>query len=532
MNLRRSCCLGLAAGVWLVGCRQIAGIEERSSSETPTQVGGAAGSSGEGGSAGASGSTQGASGAGGSSGSSGTAGAGGTSGTGGTSGAAGTSGTGGTAGAGGTGFVCPGAPDGASACEQCRYANCCEAAVACAADPVCSVFQSCLDACPGGDDVCRAQCDPIRSGQTIPDVVAPWMQCQTVHCENECEVSCGGIVGPFLMGTATPGTEASCAACLTNPAQCATARECGQSLRCVQGNICVRNCHPFDDICIFNCRRDYREDPTNPVGAAFIKRSSVEQLCLAANECARGSDWSCLPFPSWPPVQPHGIEGQLLRRRILQYQTNTAYVADANVVQCANPASAAQVVSDCVVLGTQHTSDADGVFKFNAATNVFGSGNFLRVTHDGVNPEFLPTLYYQYPLTSRNNEDPPDDPFSMLLVLPTADQVDLLLTNIPLQRDPSLGILLVVARDCHRYVTQDIDFTLDPAPANLVELKTDPGLSYANYAHIYPNLAPGYYTIHGTLTTDPTMPEVNRIGVMVEAGAVTQVDIVPNHVLQ
>jgi len=171
-------------------------------------------------------------------------------------------------------------------CEECVAASCCKEAAACAGDPSCAPFASCQAAC-NGDPACRSQCvadnQPIGNSTTF----GPLYRCTVAHCENACNLPCGGA-GPFFTA---PDAAATCQACLSHNA-CGAIRDCTTDDTCVADEYCALSCQGRTD-CYTTC--GFQSDAGSPLLA-----SAVGAIKTCGSACALGEDWTCIGHVNWP----------------------------------------------------------------------------------------------------------------------------------------------------------------------------------------------------------------------------------------
>jgi hypothetical protein len=168
-------------------------------------------------------------------------------------------------------------------CASCVSARCCPASSACATDPACEPYASCVGAC-AGDPTCRAQCelDPPDNSSEGP----PLSACLAARCESECGLTCGSVE----ISSAGPDAAAACQSCIVANG-CAVARACAASVECAARRLRFYACPAAD--CKEAC--DEGHDAGSALSAAL--GGVAEGKCF--NACATGADWSCVGHVNW-----------------------------------------------------------------------------------------------------------------------------------------------------------------------------------------------------------------------------------------
>jgi hypothetical protein len=182
---------------------------------------------------------------------------------------------------------------GTTRCASCVSAHCCPESAACAANPACAPFATCVGAC-AGDPTCRAQCwldfTPGKSKEG-PALSA----CLVAQCENACGLTCGGVANPTSYGGVPPDAAAACQNCIVANG-CDQARQCGASADCESLRLCAGIC--FTPDCLQACHGS--DDAGVPPELALAQITGG----VCANACARGADWACVGHVSWPRPAP------------------------------------------------------------------------------------------------------------------------------------------------------------------------------------------------------------------------------------
>jgi len=172
---------------------------------------------------------------------------------------------------------------GTPTCAQCALSHCCSQSNACAADPVCAPYESCLGNCHG-DPACRSRCVMDQpSGTSAP--VGPLSACLATQCETECGLVCGGLAAYET----PPGAAEACQVCLVKNA-CADARACASSAECeAVFQQCNLACSTWD--CVEACQIAHgalTAKGSSPDGGAYT--SFIQDwggACSTAKACAR-----------------------------------------------------------------------------------------------------------------------------------------------------------------------------------------------------------------------------------------------------
>ncbi len=167
-------------------------------------------------------------------------------------------------------------------CGACLTASCCNEATACADDPECSAFESCLAACAAGDDACRAQCS-VRHPIGLSTAAAELQACLVSHCMARCDLSCGSMAALFT----PPDAAGACVSCVRASSACGTALACQQSVDCVELDECLVSGSPGLD-------RTQACSTQHEAGAALFGPFLVQFSGSCATPCASGNDWACV----------------------------------------------------------------------------------------------------------------------------------------------------------------------------------------------------------------------------------------------
>jgi hypothetical protein len=166
---------------------------------------------------------------------------------------------------------------GASACGQCVATACQGAIRTCGADPDCTTYLSCLDACPtapsGGPDPACAKACPRGTSTAGTSAEAQIDDCRNTGAGAKC-ASCGidgGGENPIVHQTCVPTTD-------TTP--CYT---CEDSSCCKTQAACAANpdCHAYK-VCLEDCYVGAADDAGAPAGGA-PDGGFCEAICAAVH---------------------------------------------------------------------------------------------------------------------------------------------------------------------------------------------------------------------------------------------------------
>ena len=304
-------------------------------------------------------------------------------------------------------------------CNTCLQGECLPAAEACAQNPACAAFASCLGGC--GDDIaCRGQCindHPVGTGQQVPTLLT----CLESHCQSDCQLACGGIPTTVQVDAAT-----SCYDCLSANA-CDAASACLTDLECESVLFCVFATHTIDTRQACDDGRD--------AGAALWATLLQDYSGSCSTQCDVGQNWYCVGRVTWPVT----AAPQVATTVVVDEEPIGSAVPGVPVTAClvAEPTCDPPIASGItdstgsVPLALQEAGvgspGVDAVFELGAVDAGAGTALFPELVFVGY-PLTEPTSQYQTPVVTRD------------------ELASLLPGGITL--DPSRGHVLLSARDC------------------------------------------------------------------------------------
>lgn len=312
-------------------------------------------------------------------------------------------------------------------CQSCVAAKCCEAASACAGDPGCSAFESCVLGC-GSDYRCRAECE-VRAPSGPGLDVAAFNRCLATECETECGESCG-----LPTGYAEPDAAVACQDCIVAHA-CDTTAACAGDLDCLLVGRCKSQCRTLD--CSNACAASSEAGAT--LWANVIH--GVGSACLAP--CGIGAYWQCVgkvafPFP----------KSEIIRAQIAVSDVSGGSPLQGSVVKACRATDA--MCTEPVAMGT---TGADGIatLALSRAFTGYGFAAYFEVAAPG----YVPFLYFlSFPLS---------EPNASLTINMTSQTTFAQLTSLVrgFTPDPTRGVIVSDANDCHLTPASDVVFTAD-----------------------------------------------------------------------
>jgi hypothetical protein len=404
-----------------------------------------------------------------------------------------------------------GLPYGTSVCASCVQANCCTESTACAGDPTCEAYFSCVGACAIGDWQCRAQClldDPVGAAPGY----APLTACVSGQCEAECGLTCGG-----LDYFSPPNAAAECQTCLgTN--DCAAEKACATSVGCVAYAQCMHQCSTPD--CRLACTLAAEGGFVTTTEDAGITASrspyasTVDPSGACNASCAVGNNWTCLGHVNWPS----GTTGAVtLTSRVVE-QLSGSPLRGINVSLC-------QLISPCSPPVPSGTSDMQGNVTIDVPASALGfpSDDYVQITASS--GSILPTNYFLgYPVS--RPLAPMAQPY--LTVLTPAD-LPLLESLVGLDGglEGTTGLASFEVLDCNGFAAPGATVTMEPQPAPSNEFYLNaagtPSLAATATGSLgiggFPAVPPGTVTL--TATPQGLDRASSRTTVLVQAGAET-----------
>jgi hypothetical protein len=354
-----------------------------------------------------------------------------------------------------------GLPYGTNVCASCVNTSCCTESTACAADPVCSAYESCLGTC-NGDPKCRSQCTIDNPVGVAADVSA-LSACLATNCETACGLTCGGVADLI----SEPDAAVSCEQCLKG-SQCAQAEACASSEPCVAFVMDFLAFSRLDSIevseqaqCASSAASGLefliggvssicgKNPPTlDPDASASSTAGAFAQSYGACTTpCAIGNYWACVDHVTWPsPNSTTYTFGYTVTDFV-----NSQPVAGALVQVC----SAGD--ENCSQMLTQGTTDADGRVSLTFQNIREGSGlglnGFLRTTAADIVPL---DYYWGFPLVEAQLPN-----LSGTAISPTELQDQW--NALGVAADPTRGTVIVSVADCRVQVAPGVKITLTTA---------------------------------------------------------------------
>lgn len=251
-------------------------------------------------------------------------------------------------------------------CQSCVAASCCDQAAACASDPGCSSYESCLLAC-GADYGCRARCvaaNRVVAGDTVPKMD----QCVVAHCEGVCGVSCGAT-GSY----AEPDAAQACQDCIS-ARSCGNAEACGSNLDCEEIGHCALGCISED--CPLACANAHPDAAAGFNSLIF----GVGSECLTV--CSVGKYFECLGRVAWPLAKSQNLTVTLSATSSAHPNGTpglTVKACNTTDVTCSNPL-------------VQGTTDSQGSVKLAFPTIgkvAYGFKGYFDVSGPGIMPYLI-----------------------------------------------------------------------------------------------------------------------------------------------
>jgi hypothetical protein len=406
-----------------------------------------------------------------------------------------------------------GLPYGTSTCASCVNASCCTESNACAGDPVCSAYESCLGECKG-DGACQQGCALSNPPGTAIDV-SVLSACLANSCESACNLTCGALAGYAV----APDAGDSCQSCMATSA-CSQTQACATSANCDALNRCLAVCSTLDcrDECellhgtnpAFNVVPDAGDGDAGATWVAFWQARSG--ACYAA--C--GPDWECVGHVSWPTPQT----AQATFNFDVKDESTVAPVQGANVTLCG-----AQDTNCDTPLAPTATTDGAGFVSLAfqnaagaAAQLALGLNGFVKVT----SPDLVPYYYYWgFPLSTAQIY------LYSEVTTPTELQQDF--TNVGVTTLSGRGTVGVGVYDCNGTRAAGVQVTLSSADG-MTQSFTTLGVSTSTTDQsgvlVFANVPVGNFYVTATPTV-LRVPSSQNVYGNVRAGATTQILVWP-----
>jgi hypothetical protein len=311
----------------------------------------------------------------------------------------------------------------ASGCTPCMEGACCAPMAACRGDAICASTMDCLARCPGNDDLCRSAC-AIRGD----DVMAAVATCQATSCASDCNLECGGLFGLDLFWFAQGSGE--CQRCETSDPSCSAFATLSKNASFVANTLCLDNCRPYDQVCLFNC--DSTDTVDWPEGGIALIQGAAG-ACAAA--CPTPS-WTCLGSVGWPSATSPSVTA---RFKVSDYETGKG-VPDVSVRACG------QLDTECATALGTGTVDAGGVVTL---TVVAPFGGYVELSAPG----YVTGLWFSYP--SRTASSLSSEPGNV----PSVGLVSAkLFASFPATQTAGLGSILAIPLDCFGQPATGVSF--------------------------------------------------------------------------
>jgi hypothetical protein len=403
-----------------------------------------------------------------------------------------------------------GLPYGTDTCASCVNANCCTESYACAADPVCLAYQSCLGGC-NGDAACRQRCalsDPPGTGSNVSVLSA----CLAGSCATACSLTCGAFAGFPI----APDAGDSCQSCIAATNACSQIQACATSANCDALNRCYATCSTVD--CRDECESLHGTDPAfnivpdagdGDAGAAW----AVFDLALGgACHTACGPNWECVGHVSWPAVQT----AQATFNFDVKDESSVDPVLGASVTLCGGLDTSCETP-----LAPTASTDGAGLVSLTFQNQAGAAGQlnlglngFLKVT----SPDIVPYYYYWgFPISTAQ----------IYLYGETTTQPELQqdLANLGVTPLSGRGTVGVVTYDCTGIRAAGVQVMLSSADGmtqSFTSLGVPASTTDQSGILIFTNVPAGSFYV----TAQPTalrLPSSQNLYGNVRAGATTQV---------
>lgn len=391
-------------------------------------------------------------------------------------------------------------------CTACLRGGCCDEMAACAADAPCAKTFSCMNGCPPGDEICRADC---VSGWGPP--LAKLLACRANRCEIDCNSTCGDAIGVLVPDVIKGAPD--CASCLQKKV-CVEATTCANDAACLQYLGCnFRVCNPNDYACLMRCGVQFDA----AAKAALAVQSKAASSCSA--ECRLNTNWDCAGKRSWP----YSIESKSMAiSQRIQDLVSGKRLAGAAVKACGNGDPG------CSMPVSTTTTDDHGLFSMTVYSNAPGSifNGYFEVTGAGVYPSLLvifPSIVGDMPATA--------DTFVYSLI-PSAVTVEAVAKEVlEIAIEPDRGLLFVTMIDCLSFLGTGVQLEVSSADDRTTTTylldgipSKEPQQAVEGLAVVW-NVPPGKAEIVGKLAS--TGEVVGRVTVPVRAGYMTNFSLVP-----
>jgi hypothetical protein len=353
---------------------------------------------------------------------------------------------------------------GTSRCASCVSAGCCHESSACAANPACAPYASCVGKCVG-DPACRAQCaidsPPGNSGEG-PALSA----CLAAQCESACGLTCGGIINGASYSAVPPDAAAACQTCIVGNGVCEASHACGASPDCEAYLFCNGRCQTED------CKQECGS--SHDAGVDLVTAWSMASGGRCASSCLGSGSWACVGHVSWPRPRSAMVTMTI---EVKDYVVGSDFsgvdvsICDRKDPECAHPrAHGSTLANGQVVLQFPNPADATSL----------GLDGYVRLT----SPEIAPYLYYWgFPLSEPEYVLVDSFQWKTAIKVLTPAELTTLSNSVGIPYDPAASVVIASALDC------------DARGAAGVQIKTDP---------VYPSVQEVYDLDRTKTSTDNT----------------------------
>jgi hypothetical protein len=311
---------------------------------------------------------------------------------------------------------------------------------------------------------------------------------------------------------AGPASAASCQDCITAN-YCQVAQMCAVSPDCQAHTFCRLNCVTGD--CVGACAL------ADGIGTTIYSKFTTPLIQQCQQSCEIGANWTCVGRVAWPPAK--ALTRALTVHLDPEDAGLTVKLCDGLDVNCANP------VGDQI--GTTDATGSVTLIDSSPTTSNgqnYGLDGYLDLAPPATSPqEILPTLvYWNFPLSE------PDADLVTKIPVFMPGELDAISNAAGVTRDPSLGIIGLVALDCLGVMAPGVTFALTSgggADTKIVYILTQGadqlGPTDDNGAALFVNVPAGPVTV--TATPIALGRVSSRASVFVRAGEITEVNMSP-----
>ena len=356
----------------------------------------------------------------------------------------------------------------AETCAECTASFCQEAAATCSDSPECQTRQTCIDDCQSTSSS-TGECDESCS-EGLYDLFGQHTDislCQGDYCADLCQRNCGGFV--YLKDTCKSCAELHC---------CEESTACAGDPVCLAIQPCWANCIPGDWGCYEDC------DPEKGADAGSGSVTNEYRNCLynkCYDQCEAGQLWSCvgndIDLPAADPTREIEVA-------VGFYDMKTHPIPDVRVTMC--------MVNDPDCNSPLETAQSDSNGWATLTYKADSSTNFVHFQIS--KPGHVPArLIYSRRLTG--------SPYSLLVFLPTLDELDSLAEHLGITAQPGRGHAFISLFDC----------SLAPANGLIVSAPDSEGIKTFYVKDFLPDLSAQYTSKSGEAVIANLPPGSNVI---------------------